>query len=341
MSTQSQALFAVAGLISLALNTPVAGAAPLASHVQLTSPPCETLPYNDDALRKALDVEVRAAHLSAETAVTEASIVVSVSECSADATELQVSIALPTAPTVSSVNATLSLEGTPREARTRTLALAIAELLRGAVATYPATAERTATAPSKTRDPHATSAQIMKSRAQEHATAKQQTAPFLFYLAYATLEEVQQTNALHGVGLGVELAQAGTSWRPRLTGEAEFGSVVTNWGSVKVRTFAVSLEASTCLLDHPKLTLGPTLKLLVPTATAQSNLGISEAPQTKFALAPSSALSVAAPLSDRFQLTANLELGYFWRRAIFLGGGEPLVKFSGLHTGVALGFAIR
>jgi len=114
---------------------------------------------------------------------------------------------------------------------------------------------------------------------------------------------------------------------------------VTDWGSVNVRAFAVSLTASTCLLDHPKLTLGPTLKLLALTATAQSNLGISEAPQTELAVAPASALSVAAPLSDRLQLTANLELGYFWRRAVFLGGGEPLVKFSGLHTGVAFGVA--
>jgi len=101
---------------------------------------------------------------------------------------------------------------------------------------------------------------------------------------------------------------------------------------------SASLAVERTLLTRPRVTLGPTARLLTVLGQGRSNLGVPEQLGVGWAATLSGRVALEADIDESFTLVLAGELGGYVRELVFTGVGTPVASFAGFTGGITVGF---
>ncbi|MBN2191732.1 MAG: hypothetical protein JW751_02855 [Polyangiaceae bacterium] len=334
--------------IALALAAASARAEPPAS-VRVTLPDCATPPLDLDALTTALHVELGAAGIplvSDPAAPGATELVLELEACGEEETELRVTVEF-LAPSGSpvSLRTRLALGDVPRESRPRTVAVALAELLR--VTRLPVEAappvEAVALPP----------ASAAPERAEPRAPAP---APIA---SEPTPTEFAPPPGPLGVRVGVEVAWLAAGEDAFAGGAAElavalprglvprFGlsvlrnSVPTELGEIDLTALGAAAGVGYRNGSRSTFTVGPELCVRAVLARGRSRLGVTERIQLAWVTSSGLAAALGVPLSRRVEVSLGGFTDVVLWGAELTAGGQREVALLGLQGGGTVGISVR
>lgn len=329
--------------VSLALAAVSARAEPPAP-VRVTLPDCATPPLDLDALTTALHVELGAAGVPwvsdpAASGATE--LVLELDACDEGVTELRVTVEFR-GPSGSPVllRTRLALGDVPRESRPRTVAVALAELLR--VTRLPFEDTPTVEAAPPAPEPAASE------RAEPLAPATEPTPT----------EPAPPPGPL-GVQVGAEVAWLAAGEDAFAGGVAELALVLPRGLVPRLRLSVLHNSAPSQLGDMAltalgavagvgyrsgigsTFTVGPELCVRAVLARGRSRLGVAERTQIAWVTSSGLAAALGVPLSRRVEMSLGGFTDVVLRGAELTAGGQRAVALFGLQGGGRVGIGVR
>jgi len=266
---------------------------------------------------------------------------------SVDALEAQVSVTLKGARAPNRLP--VDCADLPVDARPRTLAIAMSELVRTSLnAAVAASLERQhrelrslqrASRAFQKRDsqPRKRDARAESLSAPTGETHK----PTGWRLAAGSL--VLLTAEGKRISVGGELAAYASvsgNWRWAFEGAYNPNQLVTEFGALRVGNLGLSAGADLHTARAPELQFGPRLHLAVLGAQGQSILGLPEATHYSWGLALGARGDLGVPLAAYLRIRTTVDLAWTLRPALFTAGGRAAFSYAGLQLAWGLGLVV-
>jgi len=309
--------------------------------VRVELPSCATLCFDALDFVRLVSLELRADGRvvldSSSSELADSQVTLAVELCATDEYEVQVTI-ISRGPDVraSNIGTRLSLYDVPVESRGRTLAVGIAELLR--VARRPLAA---ANSPATAADPAVLEAETVDAPLPHGLDDAARASPPRTAWSLEAIASARglagEMPAFLGGGFGLRL-RTGPDWSWRLGAELEHSSGRVRWGRLQATAVSASLAVERALLTRPRVTLGPTARLLTVLGQGRSNLGVPEQLGVGWAATLSGRVALEADIDESFTLVLAGELGGYVRELVFTGVGTPVASFAGFTGGITVGF---
>ncbi len=329
--------------VALALAAVCARAEPPAP-VRVTLPDCATPPLDLDALTTALHVELGAAGVplvSDPAAPGATELVLELEACGEGVTELRVTVEF-VAPSGSpvSLRTRLALGDVSRESRPRTVAVALAELLRVTRLPFEETPPAEAAAPAP--------ASAAPERAAPPAPAPEPTptepAPPSGPLSVQVGAEVAWLaageDAFAGGAAELALALPG-GLVPRLGLSVLHNSAPSQLGDMVLTALGAVTGVGYRSGIGSTFTVGPELCVRAVLARGRSRLGVAERIQVAWVTSSGLAAALGVPLSRRVEVSLGGFTDVVLWGAELTAGGQREVALLGLQGGGRVGIVVR
>ena len=326
--------------VALALMFQTMGlGAQVENSVELVWPECATPLFERSELVRALTVECAAAGFAIAPAA-DTRVILEVADCNPVVTELQLTIEFKASSRgKATLHTNLALNDTPRESRSRTIAVAIAELLRVShlvVLPHEAEAARMR-APLPPASPTSSSLPVRNTEANVEVVAPVKNRGSLSY------------------GIGTQVAWLADGQGPFLGGSALVGfaafahwrasgafsllhhSASSSFGSIDFTAMGGHAAWDRLICVQPVLALGPELSLTWVRALGHSQYGVAETARTLMYPGGSIRVTVEVPIVGALRLAASSKVGLALGQAVFHAGNQTAADFKGLQGGWMLG----
>lgn len=325
-------------------------ASPAPVHIAL--PDCATPPVDSGELITALGVELGAAGipLTSDAAASGTTrVTLDLSACAEDAQEIRITIDF-VAPSISkaSLSTRLSLLDVPPESRPRTVAVAVAELLRvtrppseGAPPEEsPTPAATLAKAPA--RPPMVTTPPRASPASARHVLpVERRPAASPSYGASAVMAWLARGEDAFA-GVGAELAiDLESGWRPRLGLDLLRNSAWSQLGEIDLTVLSAVVGYDRRFGARPVVAVGPEVRVSAVRAKGQSVLGVPEEAQLSGFAGAGARVTLDVPLFRRVQIALALFSSVACWGAELNAGGQRAVAFVGLQGGGTVGVAFQ
>lgn len=323
----------------VAPSVPSEGSAPSSSTVisapsnDLRFPECDQLPFDRREVARLFAIE--SSGVESPSDLLERTVALDLEECSPESGEVRVTIDLrfERREPIQLVT-TVRFADVPADSRARTIAVALAELVRLALGAAAPSVARAEVAPDRASRPR-----VASSRVSSPAPRALEPAPQLdvFSLAvFGSASALSGELSLFGGG-GLDARLRFDSWRVRLGADVARAEGTVALGRVGVTATSLAAGVEYVVVDAPRLTLGPTLRGTWLRAAGVSKRGVEEGAVDETALTLSARAGVEARLVGPWSLLLAAELGCALRTVEFTGGGAPLVGVSGAVGRLELG----
>lgn len=265
-------------------------------------------------------------------------------DCDAASNRAELSVQLAGAP--QPVERPIDLSDVPGEARTRTLAVAVVELIRTTLNAAQAEALRRARAELERQHEKLRSerAKLSRSRGrsqrslepQEPRTESPGGTPLkagAFRLGASGLATLafDGPGQMFGGEISASLRQSGF-WRWSLEASHLRTSPTTSFGRLDVARWGIALGGDWNATTVPALTLGPRASVVALFAQGQSRLNVPEDRQTGLGVSVGGRTSLEVAVTRNLVVRSTLDVGAAVWGTIFTAGGREAFNYEGLQA---------